>query len=108
MEQTNYVIYGDTYEFEDVILTSFRYSLYRKTYVVEEITSWIKHNSHLMDGNKRMYDVMMRDVNECLQHYETFIPSYNDDIDYNMILSFKNWLVDFGKGYGWNVELKGE
>ena len=55
-----------------------------------------------MDGNKRMYDVMMRDVNECLHHYETFILGYNTDIDYNTILSFKNWLVDFGKGYGWD------
>ena len=102
MEQTNYVIYGEDYEFEDMILCAVRYALYRKTYVLEEVTSWVRHNAHILDGNKRMYDVMMRDVKECLHYYETFVLGFNDDIDYNQVLSFKNWLLEFGKGYGWN------
>lgn len=104
MEQNNYVIYGETYEFEDVILCAFRYAITRHTYVVSEILDWIKDNSHLMDGNKRMYDVLLRDLRDRLYEYENTelgIPEYAR-IDYTTLSEFEEWLLEFGKGYGWN------
>ena len=104
MEQNNYVIYGEPYEFEDVILCAFRYAITRHTYVVGEILDWIKDNSHLMDGNKRMYDVLLRDLRDRLYEYENTelgMPEYAR-IDYTTLSEFEEWLLEFGKGYGWN------
>lgn len=107
MEQTSYVIYGDAYEFEDVLLCAFRYAINRNTYIVEEVTSWFKNNSHLLDGNERMYRVMLHDLNNVLDGY-----SHSETIksialtDYETLVAFREWLIGFGKGYGWY--LKGE
>ena len=96
------VIYGDEYEFEDVILCAFRYAININTYVVEEITSWVRNNSHLLDGNKRMYDVMLRDLNNVLDGYTHDGPIQSIAMtDYETLVAFKNWLLEFGKGYGW-------
>lgn len=104
MEQNNYVIFGPEYEFEDVILCAFRYALTRHTYVVSEILDWIKDNSHLMDGNKRMYDVLLRDLQDRLYEYENteLGMSVYARIDYTTLSEFEEWLLEFGKGYGWN------
>lgn len=100
MEQNNYVIYGEEYEFEDVILCAFRYAIRRHTYVVEEITSWIKYNAHIL--NKRMVDVMERDLNERLEEYEDLVAiNAITDIDKETLIGFKHWLEDFKKGYDW-------
>lgn len=104
VEQNNYVIYGEEYEFEDIILCAFRYAITRHTYIVSETLDWIKDNRHLMDGNRRMYDVMLRDLKDRLHEYEQTRPMLKDceKIDYDALLMFKEWLLEFGKGYGWN------
>ena len=104
MEQTNYVIYGDDYEFKDMIICAFRYAIYRHTYTVEEVTSWIKNNSHILDGDKRVYGVLLSDLNERIEQYEQHDMYTFERIDYDTLVSFKEWLLDFGKGYGWNEE----
>ena len=104
MEQNNYVIFGEEYEFEDIILCAFRYAIRRHTYIVGETLDWIKNNSHLMDGNRRMYDVMLKDLKDTLYEYEQIRPMLKEyeKMDYDTLLMFKEWLLDFGKGYGWN------
>lgn len=97
MNQTNYIIYGEKFEFEDVILCAFRYSIYRKTYMVDSMVNWIKDNSHLL--NARMVGVIDRDLRECLDHYKNFVNEYTEDIDYKTLISFSEWFNEFKKGY---------
>lgn len=100
MEQTSYVIYGEDYEFEDVILCAFRYAITRHTYVVDEVTSWIKNNSFLL--TKRMVDIMERDLDSTLEDYDDYEAlDIVTDIDKKTLIHFKDWLEDFKKGYDW-------
>lgn len=101
MEQNKLTFYDDWYVFEDIILYAFRYAIGRHTYAVEEITSWLKKNSHLI--SKRMVDVMKKDVNDIIDKYESIgnMPSYVK-IDYDTLVDFRQWLLDFEKGFGEN------
>jgi hypothetical protein len=99
MDSNKLTFYDDWHVFEDVILCAFRYAITRHTYVVDEITSWIKKNNHLL--SKRMVNVMKKDLDNAIEDYDDYVAmNVVTDIDLKTLTHFKEWLLDFEKGYG--------
>lgn len=101
MDANRYMIYGEAWEFEDIILCAFRYAITRHTYILLSTLDWIKQNSHLI--SERGWCVMKCDLENTLDDYESKedgIKNY-EMIDYDTLIQFRNWLLDFGKGQEW-------
>lgn len=73
------------YELKDILICALRYAIGRKTYVTEEVCSYIKKHPELID--KRVKDVMVRD----LEKVEAYFPR-NDNVDLPTFISLRNWL----------------
>lgn len=77
------------YVFRDMIISALRYSIGRRTYIVEETISFIKENSAIIDS--RMKSVMLTDLERVNEYY---LGSGCEDI-LNDFKNFKIWLEDF-------------
>lgn len=73
------------YELKDIMICALRYAIGQKTYVVEEVCSYIKKHPELID--KRVKDVMVRN----LEKVEAYYPR-NDNVDLPTFISLRNWL----------------
>lgn len=71
-------------DLRDMIISAFRYSLGRKTYVTLSTCDYIKEHKEIVD--KRVKDVLLRDL-ENLDMYYT-----KNDIDYKIFKEFERWL----------------
>ena len=87
-------------EFEDICISALRYCLYRHTYILDSTLCFIEHHSNEV-MSKRVFNIMLDDVN-------TRLENWNDDDnnillmnDYERIKIFKDWLVEYGKEYGY-------
>lgn len=99
MEQNKLTFYDDWYVFEDMLLCAFRYAIGRHTYIVGEACDFFKNNSHLI--SKRMFIIMMKDLDEQIETYEKCVDTKYGSCfvrtDLDMLLLFKNFLIDYGK-----------
>ena len=103
MEQNKLTFYDDWYVFEDVLLCAFRYAIGRHTYVVEEVCEFFKKNNHLI--SKRMFSVMMRDLDVQIEEYEKFADdSANVRMDLDTLINFRIFLFDMEKGFDWDED----
>lgn len=86
-------------EFEDICMSALRYALYRHTYVLDSTLMFIETYANEVMSN-RVWNVIYRDVNERLNNWYD-----NDDnlwkLDFERIKIFKDWLVEYGKEYGY-------
>lgn len=73
-----------TYDLKDMIICALRYAIGRKTYVTEEVSSFIKSHPELID--KRVKEVMLKDLKGIDRYYK------ENDIDYPIFKSLENWL----------------
>lgn len=73
-----------TYDLKDMIICALRYAIGRKTYVTEEVSSYIKSHPELID--KRVKEVMLKDLKGIDRYYK------ENDIDYPIFKSLENWL----------------
>lgn len=74
------------YELQDIIICALRYAMGRKTYVTEEVCSYIKEHPELI--NKRVKMVMLRDLKDIDMYYKM------TDIDYKIFKDFQKWLEE--------------
>lgn len=74
------------YELQDIIICALRYAMGRKTYVTEEVCSYIKKHPELI--NKRVKMVMLRDLKDIDMYYKM------TDIDYKIFKDFQKWLEE--------------
>ena len=81
------------YQFKDVILCAFRYSLYRHTYVLDETFEFIENHPELIDD--RVKTVMLRDIDNILSDWEDGLWQ----MDMDRIKDFQGWLLNL-----WVVE----
>ena len=69
--------------FEAVLISAVRYSIGRRTYMPDLVTSWIK--GHCAGAlSKQIVDVMIRDIDTA--------PSLGDDCDARTWMEFREWL----------------
>lgn len=74
-------------DLKDMIISAFRYSIGRKTYITWSTCDYIKEHSNLID--KRVKQVLLNDLEQLDMYYP------DKGIDYNMFIDFKKWLEDF-------------
>lgn len=86
--------------FGDIMIMALRYALGRKTYVTDEVPSFIKNNSNHL--NERVCIVMLRDVGRYIEDRMNGIIT-DDNCDYNSWVNFHNWLFDIAKEKKFNV-----
>lgn len=72
------------YELQDIVICALRYAIGRKTYVTEEVTSYIMKHPELI--NTRVKMIMLRDLQDINDYYE------DTDIDYQIFKGFEQWL----------------
>lgn len=72
------------YELQDIVICALRYAIGRKTYVTEEVTSYITKHPELI--NTRVKMIMLRDLQDINDYYE------DTDIDYQIFKGFEQWL----------------
>lgn len=72
------------YELQDIVICALRYAIGRKTYVTEETCDYIWKHPELI--NKRVKEVMLRDLKDIDKYYKT------TDIDYKIFKGFEQWL----------------
>ena len=72
-------------DLKDIVICALRYAIGRKTYVTEEVCSYIKKYPKLID--KRVKDVMLRDLENVEEYY-----SKNDNVDLPTFISLRSWL----------------
>lgn len=81
----------NTYEFQDMLISSLRYALGRKTYITDVTADFIKSYPEVID--KRVRTVMLND----LRRYFDFRILYkhtDDECDYNTWCDLRKWLED--------------
>lgn len=79
---------ADIRELRDMIISSLRYALGRRTYITGETAEFIKRYPELID--EKVKDVMLKDLEEYFQKRETF--KFDDECDFNTWKSLYNWL----------------
>lgn len=72
------------YELRDILISALRYAIGRKTYITEEVCSYIKEHPELID--ERVKTVMLRDLEDINLYYK------EDDIDYPFFKNLESWL----------------
>lgn len=85
MENKNHMI-GINTELRDMIISAFRYSLGRQTYITDETCSFIMKHPELI--NERVKCVMLKD----LQELDSYYPS--GGVDFYVFKGFEEWLVN--------------
>jgi hypothetical protein len=75
------------YILKDMVISAFRYSLGRHSYIVPETIEFIQNNPQLID--QRVKGVMLRDLEE----YKDYISS-----EWKEWSEFKTWLESIEKG----------
>lgn len=76
------------YQFKDVILCAFRYSINRHTYALDETLEFIEHHPELIDD--RVKCVMLRDIDNILCDWEDGLWQMDKD----RIKDFQGWLLN--------------
>ena len=71
-------------DLKDMIISALRYAIGRKTYITEEVCSYIRKHPELID--KRVKDVMLRDLKDIDKYYKA------TDIDYMIFKELETWL----------------
>ena len=81
------------YTFQDMMVSSLRYALGRRTYMVEETAEFIKSYPDLI--SKRIKAVMLNDLNE---YFNMRSEGYHidDKCDYDVWKDLKEWLELLG------------
>lgn len=74
------------YDLKNIIISALRYALGRKSYVTFEVCEYIIKHPELID--KRVKDVMLRDLEEIDKYYG------KDDIDYKVFDKLRKWLKE--------------
>lgn len=74
------------YDLRDIVISAFRYALGRKTYITLSTCDYIKEHKELID--KRVKDVLLRDLENLDMYYAV------NDPDYKVFLDFKIWLYN--------------
>lgn len=85
------------YELKDIVICALRYALPRHTYILDEVCSYIKEHTELLD--RRVVVVMLRDIDECLENYEIAHSNLGRAIwgmDKNTIEDLRRFLIDYG------------
>ena len=72
------------YELQDIVICALRYAIGRKTYITEEVCSYIREHPELIDA--RVKTVMLRDLEDLDKYYK------KTDIDYTTFNLFRHWL----------------
>ena len=72
-------------DLKDIVICALRYAIGRKTYVTEEVCSYIKEHPKLID--KRVKEVILRDLENVEEYY-----SKNDNVDLPTFISLRSWL----------------
>lgn len=75
------------YQFQDIVISSLRYALYRHTYIFEETIDWIKNNNIVI--NERVKQVMLNDIERRFD--DGGLENYERDI----LNRFRDWLIRF-------------
>lgn len=73
-------------DLRDIFISALRYSLYRKTYVFTETTSYIMKNQRILD--ERTARVMLKDVNNRI------VEGNLEDFEINTLIDFRNVLEE--------------
>lgn len=71
-------------DLRDMIISAFRYSLGRQTYITLSTCDYIKKHPEIVD--KRVKDVLLRDLKNLDMYYT------KNDIDYKIFKEFERWL----------------
>lgn len=79
---------SDVRDLQDMIISSLRYALGRRTYITGETAKFIKRYPELID--ERVKDVMLKDLEEYFQKRKSF--KFDDECDFNTWKSLYNWL----------------
>lgn len=87
-------------DFGDIMIMSLRYALGRRTYVTDEVPSFIKQNAEFI--NERICIVMLRDITRYIEDRKNGIEK-DDDCDYNSWLSLQTWLFNIAKEKKFNI-----
>lgn len=87
-------------DFGDIMIMALRYALGRRTYVTDEVPSFIKQNAEFI--NERICIVMLRDITRYIEDRRDGIEK-DDDCDFNSWLSLQNWLFKLAKEKKFNV-----
>ena len=75
-------------DLKDIVISSLRYALGRKTYITGQTSDFIINNPSLID--ERVKKVMIKDLEEYFAYRDCY---YNDDeCDYQSWLRLYNWL----------------
>ena len=73
-----------THELKDMIISALRYSICRRTYIVNETCEFIKSHKELID--ERVKKVMLNDLKNTLNFYLI------DDIEFKEFIKLADWL----------------
>lgn len=87
-------------DFGDIMIMALRYALGRRTYVTDEVPSFIKQNAEFI--NERICIVMLRDITRYIEDRKNGIEK-DDDCDYNSWLSLQTWLFNIAKKKKFNI-----
>lgn len=86
--------------FADIMIMALRYALGRRTYVTEEVPSFIKANSIYI--TQRACIVMLRDVGNYISDRRNGIIK-DDSCDYDSWVNFQNFLFNLAKVRNFDV-----
>lgn len=75
------------YQFQDIVISALRYSLYRHTYILDETIDWIKNNNIVI--NERVKQVMLNDIERRFD--DGGLEIYERD----RLAYFRDWLIKF-------------
>lgn len=87
-------------DFGDIMIMALRYALGRRTYVTDEVPSFIKQNAEFI--NERICIVMLGDITRYIEDRKNGIEK-DDDCDYNSWLSLQTWLFNIAKKKKFNI-----
>ena len=100
MKKTNYIKIKNDYIFQDMIISSLRYALGRRTYTTDETAEFIMNNKSII--TERVCMVMLNDLKWYFEYRRNGLIN-DDNCDFNCWIRLQNWLYEFARKNNYNL-----